>query len=1178
MAAGPADAADIGDVDFRPLWVRADFYEGDEVKADYEVDGEPQARTYYGTVIKVVLEQSKQNSRAKTVKVKFTSMVDPHTQRRVPHKDKKLTVFSRRPPSGKGTKDATTYIDHLTLVDKSGRSAGKLADNVAKPAAAGVKVDAGFSVVKAGFERVTGCFAVCCEVAGVGRPGPWRVPWIHIAAGAGALVNGKRIAWFYDAFDHLDVVVVYDKANNAATEPFQVHDPKAFLAWAACRNVMLAHQRTLLAGSTLPGYLATLLNRSAFQMQDKDSLKELLAWLFTINFAGDNSVERGMGWQRSFRFLAEFNKQAKLLDAITMAGDMTTRGFNDGMDPANYLGPSIYPNDKIDGKIAGAGDVWSARIWNDFGTQDLDWRQHPRERWSLVRQINRPTLRGAGGLIAEPPLYANLIAQLREFSRENLEDFAGQTTEGISDDGADRHTAHLKHLEDLEMCKVDRGGVTNATGAYEGPSPVTGRLQSLFGTLAHEWAITELLGLAYSSAAQGSEDFADAKGQMEKLDVVVSEFPVICSRVGNILATRLARDAAKVSNLRSNGLDSDASGTIEVGAAVPALVTVDLLSAVPFTYPPLAAVPDALFSVTSQPAGEVTVVGEFKTQWKASQGGFRWSVGEGLAYRRQAVFEACAHFLTSGNRDMFVPVQPWVALVKTPAAPRVKEAVSYSAHADIDTLNRMQNQLKLLYTALFPTGGSQGKQRVPAGFMSPSRYAPATSATLFRDSATLRNDITKAAPGLGESFAVCPIRLRGAVSSGFVPGAKNNDPKLREYWYLPNEIAVAPALNVAKHLTENIRFGAARGIVAALFGHGTTPESRMDACNQLALDMAVTLCKPVESTWAGQVASLVESFHSTTPLDTSTPRKQRLMGSIEMVLADAYAPDASVARSYMPNDAAVRKRYNTSGKYKTEEQYVLDVEREARPLEAAVKLRLNRGAAGNDRKRLERRFTALAADSYLLNPEGATAFGYIVKKDDTGALTAVPTRRPGNLRTMKRNSAKDSDRHANYRMYFSGAKRSFQVESTARRPTILSAGKDSFLEPELTNLNPAGNDAQFYHTDWPSFSFYNSTSYRDSAKRLNRDIARALETPVATVPRLVAKSKPKRDFKVGARVSVKYDRPIAYRGTIIEVERTGDVITKVEVQFDEKNEDGSIEIGEFYQDKTKNELKSIKFI
>lgn len=1169
--------------DPRAKWVRAEFWVGDKVKVTYQVSTGSNNivdEVYSGTVTKII---PKESLHPDSVTIFFdTDNTTETLRRRGDRKNKKRQCIEDivRTSSIESRKRGTLEANQRVVVTyddgPADGGAPAPAPGGAAAAVAAAAVVPAFTVIRAGFERVTGCFAICCKPAEATAKEQWWIPWVRIGDGdAQVLVDGSNVSWQYDVFESLHVALVYEKPEDDdgtnRTGKFRVHDLNAFVAWAACRNVLLAHQRRIVSKELIPGYLDTVLKRSRFDGSSmKDGLNELLAWLLIINFAGDNSEARGIGWQHSHLFLAEFNKQAKSLPAIVGSGDTTVRGFNDGMDPANYLGPSVYPNDKIDGKIAGASAIWAAKSANDFGTANVVWQLHSREVIDLLAP--NQLLRGVRNLQPCPPQYGEMIATLRSHAAANPTPPDADT----SDDGGDRHSAHLQHEEDIDTCGTDQGGISNATGAYEGPSPVTGRLQSLFGSLAHEWAITEILGLAYSVRGQAEPAFEEAAGQMRKLDKVVAEFPSICCRVGSILATRLAQNAADVSGWRS-GIDHNAAvqNTIEVGAAVPSLVTVDLLSAVPYTYPPLAAVPDALFRMTSEPGGPVIVVGEFKTQWKASRGGFRWTVNEGLTYQRQAMFEACAHYLTCGDPDQYTPVQPWVVVVKTPAVSSVIKSVAYSANCNIDTLQAMEDQVRLFYFTLYP--GEVSAPRIPLGFMSPYRYVPETSRYHLKNG--LGGDVEAASGRL--PFKRCPIP-DVETKSGFCPGLENTDKLKREYWYAPAKCTIESTMAGVSFATI-AQIGASGTIYRALYEGANSADvtvfnSKMAVATlrQLAIDTAVTCGKSVESTWPGKLAD----FISTEPLPKT---EGELKGGMEMILADAYVQkdelDALYMRTVAETDYASTAATTRTRRTRRMKPFDYDV---FVTNDRALKLCPRDSITVSNRQKLDEFLKAWATGTFLLNPPGLTWFGYKIETGPDGVKAAVPVIRPATLDTVVRNG--DTRRYADYRMYYNNAAIQYAAGGITRGVKLSSLPEGTFIEPEVSFHTASPTKDEFYKSDWPTFSYKDEESYFESSKRLNRDLARALEgagsrrrrqrAAVAPSEAVAAKGK----FKVGTKFEIYYEdwepKNTWWKATVTEqnVNRNGS-LRDVTVRWDKYEHPTKLTYKELLESESKGILR-----
>jgi hypothetical protein len=720
-------------------------------------------------------------------------------------------------------------------------------------------------VIEAAFENTTGFLVV--RITGELF---WRLPWACFnekdskdftlfrsfieSPKPKPFIGMWKDVWHCDTFKALETTSLYVREE---VESFYIGDAEAFQAWAACRNVQLAYRQSQSDGVQPVGYSSHLLSKSMFDANHTpdgskqtmlSSLKELIAWLFTINFAGRNvpNGNDGVGWQWAMPFLVRFNRLIQQTSAG--AEDTAERSFNEGLDPANTLGESVYPNDGIDGKVTGAAKLWSADTHNKFGmTKDTPWVFNACETYDLVTagplMPPRPVTRGPK-VKARPPEAARFQASLREIRD------ADDAITSRYDDGGTKAAAATQDVEDMEKCKADPAtyhSLTNPAASFQSASPVTAQMASLFGTLSHEWALTELLGACYCGVRSD-----EAARQMQTICDFVGQFPTVCSRVGQVLSSKLLRDVVLA-------LDPVDRATVSVTGAVDNVMSVDLLSALPYTYPPLAAVPDGLFRRLAN-GKQSLVVAEFKTQWRKSGRGFRWTVGDGKAYRRQALYEAVAHWLTAGSAENFVPVEAWVVVAKTPSLSPIKACKAYSACCRIETLDAMMRLVKGLYAAVFDSTEKK-QQRLDVTVMTP--YA--------------MHQKTKKGSKLAFKTHLPP---EGAP------------PKDTHFSSSGNSILYHP-LGKAVWFSEPPFAAFGRPVHDVVDAWATecngSPNDIMSATLKLAFDAAVCSCQPVEQLWAGQLVSCLQAWLKPVgAFALSWAPTEEQIGTLDMLLRGAY--------------------------------------------------------------------------------------------------------------------------------------------------------------------------------------------------------------------------------------------------------------------------------------------------
>lgn len=720
-------------------------------------------------------------------------------------------------------------------------------------------------VFAAALEKTTGFVVLKCK----GDEDCWRMPWVRFKNDTAKddlfLGVGNRGEWHADVFKDLEVETLYERPEDGVAD-FFIGDAEAFQAWAACRNVLLAYRRSQSEGQAPVGYVTDVLRRSKFVGTDAinvkgkqqatmlSGIKELIAWLFTINFAGRNvpGGHDGVGWQWSHQFLINFNQAIKLTSAG--AEDTAERSFNEGLDPANSLGASVYPNDGIDGKVTGAAKLWSAELHNNFAlNSDAAWDFKKAEYFDLLAAVpSRPVMQLPAGRRIKAPTPKVLNSSLSQIRGEVL---VGELLE--EDDGGSKALAADQDQKDREMCKVtalDEPCVHNPAASFESASPVTSQMASLFGTLSHEWALTELLGAVYAGDLKQDE----AEMQMANIISFVSQFPDVCVKVGNVLAAKLVRETIR--NLPPESA-VDVNGTV-LSSAVGSVVSVDLLSAVPYTYPPLAAVPDGLFKCTASNNVSKLVVAEFKTQWRKSGKGFRWSMGDGKAYRRQALFEAVAHWLTAGqsNPDGYVPVEAWAVVVKTPSEKRVKKCKAYAACCSISNYSNMLAQTQALYAAIF----DGPKQKAEAGMMTTRYYWRAAQVSKRKSKKTRSLYSIVFEPGAIEKSAADHFTQEKEYYK--------YNAEATNVWFQPN---LKPNPNAAA-----IELGRA----------WTRSEDPLQATRRVAMDAAACSCQLIERTWMGQLVACLEEWQ--TPGDGFEPPTPAQLGTVEILLSGAYNHEA----------------------------------------------------------------------------------------------------------------------------------------------------------------------------------------------------------------------------------------------------------------------------------------------
>ena len=162
---------------------------------------------------------------------------------------------------------------------------------------------------------------------------------------------------------------------------------REMLWYAAARNLIAAHRGTASGVALSPlthTFFRFIMQTSNFNPTRKivnangvvatktqlEQLQEATAWFFTMTFAATQPEIRrreAFGWQKHYKFLAAYNKL--LSEQNVGAGVGRERGWNDGLDPANDLGPCIVPNNGIDGRLFGAGKLWKSNLWNNDFTR-----------------------------------------------------------------------------------------------------------------------------------------------------------------------------------------------------------------------------------------------------------------------------------------------------------------------------------------------------------------------------------------------------------------------------------------------------------------------------------------------------------------------------------------------------------------------------------------------------------------------------------------------------------------------------------------------------------------------------------------------------------------------------------------------------------------------------------------
>ena len=942
-------------------------------------------------------------------------------------------------------------------------------------------------IVGVGFmDHGIGLLAIQVRRRGPGARAKWRVPYFEIDTksdftGTNCFALLPTLNWKFDEFNHVNVKSLF--WGEPEVEMY-IRDDFAFYAYAAARNVMMMHYLNALEGfdlNTVCPYLAQLHTSTGFSYPKLfgskkrrlvDGLAELIAWLFTINFAGRNVDE--MGWQKTYKGLILYNKAAAA--SIGNAEDMTPRGFDEGLDPANFVADcSVFPNNGVDGHLKGASRQWGARAFNNFGASDgvIPWEYGMREMYTVAHddpdnaKPRRPQMQRASS--TAPPTNV-LTLDVKDTMKQIISPWKA----GV-DDGSSAAQARTQHEADLAACQPQDGGVpemaiTNPAKFGPGAPPVARQMASLFGTLSHEYALVEVLGAAYSGIARKRDAVSS---QMQAIADFVSEFPLLCTRVGNGLASKLIYDVRNsmasraVPQRRSLRFAAGAGEQYESVKFEPmdkTIVSVDLQSAMPYTFPPLAAVPDAVFKCTTSQA-KAWVVAEFKTQWKPTKGGFRWQV-DGNAYRRQSMYELCTNWLTAGDQAWLAEdtnrAEAWTVVLKSPAVTPITQAVAYSARAQVKTNAEMATQIRLLYNKVFsnaPSGSGDENDDVyePAmphvAFMTPYKFVAPEDAP--NPEFQIKHDI---------------YRLFKDGRHLIQPAAGPDNVKFLEMGthgsceYRPSRAIVgAPP---SRLFTRN--YNRFRGPGASFVGWwnvwcASAGGSAILAMRLLTLDMALMCGTKTDETWAATLMPLAEQF------DAQADNRNNFHDMIEMYANDNCRESAPIG----------------------ENNWKLLVEQGATPAINTVVLTAQDVEHATQIQQIILR--ASNTEFELMEPvlNCTTALIYKIVKEGNATI-AVPAIPPGNV-SFKRGQgrARGVARQTNYPCSWSKPTApGVELPLLTKSFETLAAG--SIIEPIITlrsenaSVNKCLQDPRVPWTVWPTFIAQNR--FENSAARLNADV------------------------------------------------------------------------------------------
>lgn len=710
--------------------------------------------------------------------------------------------------------------------------------------------------------------------------------------------------------------------NVTAVEVEDEIDLKREMFWyTAARNLLAAYRDATsgLSMTVASGFFSDVMSesKSNFRPAEKfdgaektqlEQVQEAAAWFFTMTFAASQSEiynRIAFGWQKYYRFLAAYNQT---LASNNVGAFAKERGWNDGLDPANDLGPCIVPNNGIDGRIIGAAKLWKSNTWNNFGlTDDAAWAYTARQTENVGLPLgsypDRPKTLEPGTVEMRPCLreladahYATTVCQAYG------DDDGLDGTVLTRDDGGTRQKAADTHRKDMtprpkppvvlgQQPTLPAPTVKNPAEHGPATGPAAVQMASVFGTLSHEAALTEMLGAAYPHVAGAlpadAEALAktqEAERQIAKVRGYLMEFPTLCDRIGSVLATTLLKGSVR---LAAHLFDTN---QVRVRGAAPGLVSVDLQSALPYVYPFPAAVPDALFCVERCDAAAATakprtVVGEFKTKWGGGVDGFRWAVGDGKAFRRQALFETLAHWATCGSMATdtasFSPHEAWAVVAKTPRRPTVETCAAYSACCHMETSASMFRQVSRLYGAIFDPGAQycvdddyaseKFKSALPGSiYVDPERWYDLNADFDSEAGAAKVRSLWLHKRGGAVLEQQQSVRKKGITVA---VGTQNS------YEYRPLrydlQMTVASALPELSGAGIELAFAFSGGSAKML---------------QLCIDAAVCCCKSTDALWCSRAAEvLIDQYKKCAG---NPVEMRRAAGQLEMLLSRSYVPDS----------------------------------------------------------------------------------------------------------------------------------------------------------------------------------------------------------------------------------------------------------------------------------------------
>jgi len=950
----------------------------------------------------------------------------------------------------------------------------------------------------------------------------WLVPYLCVV-GTGTvrhLLQSFKVKCYKFAAACIKVTKVAFKAEDGM-ETDETDLKREMFWYVASRNLVAAYRDSVLGLSGILScpLLPQIMIDSQFnpngyvsptaQGTQLGQLQEAAAWFFTMTFAASQLEIKNrqyFGWQKHYRFLAAYNKA---LSRHKIGAFAKERGWNDGLDPANDLGPCIIPNNGVDGRIIGAARIWKSNAWNNFGlTDDANWAYTARRKADVGRPLGeyhgRPKTLEVGVTEMRPCLQATADNHYRTTV---CIDFATDGLDGTvltRDDGGTRQKAAETQRNDLKPPQFQAGvmpppHVKNpaAHGPASGPAAV--QMASVFGTLSHEAALTEMLGAAYphidgdAAEATARAKSEEAAEQIKDARSYLLEFPLLCDRVGSVLATYLLRGAAK--------LAAHQFGTSQVcvRGAAPGLVSVDLQSALPYVYPFPAAVPDALFSVQSlDPAhgGQPrTVIGEFKTKWGGGPDGFRWAVGDGKAYKRQALFEAVAHWATCGsmNEATFGPHEAWAVVAKTPRRPTVDSAVAYSACCRMEEPKQLFRQVARLYEAIFNPGTNYAVDDASMtnvqnfksaldrpSYMDPERWYNMDDEPFSSNEITVRGKYIAALwlhhdPPLGKALTT---RRRG--------GILHVSRSVSSFEYRAGNFSIELFMD-----DENI-FPELRGAgIEFAIGFKTTAPLL-----QLCIDAAICSCKSTDALWCSQVADILLNLE-----DRLESELIKVAGQIELLLTNVYDQSDVPARSAKERNE-LKEIVQSSTRPSRRLQRLMQTGAHDFVIDAAGSLKLVRSGKERSDYRVISVLQQSGTSRYVLLPctERPTRLCYVYSKSakEWRPRLFVPDAVGPRKKTkgMRGTDFRQADYATRWewsekeKMWIAPAAKKY--DSTGQ---LIAGTNGAMHEPIITKNTVEPNDGAW--TTWPVFGMGEDNAGNDATlARINADVEEALTYPV----------------------------------------------------------------------------------